>query len=104
VRFALAEYPADCAIGANSEGLYISSSIDALKNKRWWWSGGYMVKTPIFIPWNCLRYGGSTFPLRGYIRFDVPSLKIGFSTIAFFIPRETGQLLLKRVERQISAG
>lgn len=38
VRFPVDEAGADCMLGANSEGLYMSSPIDALeKNKRWSW-------------------------------------------------------------------
>jgi hypothetical protein len=108
VRFVLADYAADCALGANSEGLYISSATPAFPRKPWWaggyvWDGVYMVRTPLFIPWNCLRPVESTLPLADYIRFDVPSLKIGAGCVCFFIPRETGELLLKSAGQQVSS-
>ena len=108
VRFALADYSADCAIGANSDGLYIASAITAFKRLPWWtggymWGGVYMVRRPLFIPWDSLQYSESKPPMRGYIRFDVPSLRIGRSAVCFFIRREIGVQLLSGVGRQVSS-
>jgi hypothetical protein len=102
VRFALAEYPADCALGANREGLYISSSPEAVKKGRWWWSSRYQVKTPFLIPWDRLHFAESALPLRGYIRVDVSTVKTGFSSTCFFIPQEIARPLLTAAGRQIS--
>jgi hypothetical protein len=79
-------------LGANSDGLYMSSSIDALeKNRRWWSFRYYLIRTPIFIPWNCLQIADAKFPMRRHLRFTVPSTKV-----TFFVPQETGRLLLER--------
>jgi hypothetical protein len=89
VRFPLDEASTDCMLGANSDGLYISSSIEALeKSRRWSWRN-YAIRTPIFIPWDCMQIGDAKFPMRGHLRFSVPSNKA-----TFFVPRETGRLLL----------
>src|SRR5271156_1230949 len=74
IRFTLAESGADAAVGANAEGLYVSSS---------------MLTTPVFIPWRDLRHSESTFP--NATRFEVPSLKIGLGCVTFFLPRETAR-------------
>jgi hypothetical protein len=95
VRFPVDEAGTDCVLGANSEGLYMSSSIDALqRNRRWWSFRYYVIRTPIFIPWTCLQIADAKFPLRGFIRFSVPADKA-----TFFVPRETGRMLLTRVGR-----
>lgn len=52
VRFPLDEASTDCMLGANCEGLYLSSSIDALERRRRWSYRYYVIRTPIFIPWN----------------------------------------------------
>ncbi len=99
VRFVLVDYLADCALGADGRGLYIASAIGPFQRKPWWsgaslWGGGYIVRTPMFIPWTCLRCSDARPPLRRYMRFDVPSLKIGLGTVCFFVPRETAEQLL----------
>jgi hypothetical protein len=94
VRFPLDEASTDCMLGANSDGLYISSSIDALEKNRWWSSRYHVISTPIFIPWNYIQIDDAKFPMRGHLRFSVPSNKA-----TFFIPRETGRLLLTNVGR-----
>jgi hypothetical protein len=95
VRFPVDEAGTDCELGANSEGLYMSSSIDALERNRRWWSFRYhVIRTPIFIPWKCLQIADAKFPMRRYLRFSVPANKA-----TFFVPRETGRLLLTRVGR-----
>jgi hypothetical protein len=91
VRFPLDEASTDCMLGANCEGLYLSSSIDALKRRRRWSYRYYVIRTPIFIPWNCMRIGAAKFPMRKHLRFNVPANKA-----TFFVPRETGLLLLSR--------
>jgi hypothetical protein len=93
IRFPLDEASTDSVLGSNSEGLYMSSSIDALnKNKRWSWRY-YVIRTPIFIPWDCIEIHDAKFPMRRYLRFNVPSNKA-----TFFVPRETGrQLLMNRL-------
>jgi len=55
------------------------------------------------ILWHCLRYGEARLPLKGYVRFDVPSLKIGLSAVCFFIPREIGTQLLQGAGQQVSS-
>jgi len=94
VRFPVDEMGTDCMLGANSDGLYMSSSIDALENKRRWSFRYYVIKTPIFIPWNCIQITDAKFPMRRHLRFSVLSTKA-----MFFVPRETGRLLLTSVGR-----
>ena len=95
VRFPVDDAGTDCVLGANSEGLYMWSSIVALqRNRRWWSFRHYVIRTPMFIPWKCLQIGDAKFPLRGYLRFSVPANKA-----TFFVPRETGRMLLTRVGR-----
>jgi hypothetical protein len=88
VRFAPDEMSTDCVLGANGRGLYMSSSVDALEKNRRWSFRYYVIRTPIFIPWNCMQIRDARFPLRGHLRFTVPSNKA-----TFFIPRDTGRLL-----------
>jgi hypothetical protein len=97
VRFPLDEAGTDCALGANAEGLYMSSSIDALERSRRWSFRYYAIRTPLLIPWDSMQISDAKFPLQGQLRFTVPSNK----TI-FFIPRETGKLLLARAGRAMS--
>jgi hypothetical protein len=95
VRFPVDDASTDCMLGANRAGLYISSSIEALEKNRWWSASRYyVIRTPIFVPWNCLQIGDAKFPMRGHLRFNVPSNKA-----TFFIPREIGRLLLTSVGR-----
>jgi len=94
IRFPLDEASTETVLGANSEGLYLSSSIDALKKNRRWSFRYYVIRTPIFIPWNCMQIGDAKFPMRGHLRFSVPSNKANF-----FIPREVGRLLLTSAGR-----
>ena len=96
VRFPLDEASTDCMLGANSRGLYISSSIDALEKSRRWSFRYYAIRTPIFIPWNCLQIGDAKFPMRGHLRFSVSS-----NRATFFVPRETGRLLLATKESSV---
>ncbi len=97
VRFPLDEASTDCLLGANSDGLYMSSSIDALKKSRRWSFRYYVIRKPIFIPWDCMQIGDAKFPMRGYLRFNVSS-----NRATFFIPRETGRRLLTNVGRSVS--
>jgi hypothetical protein len=89
VRFPLDETSTDCALGADSTGLYMSSPIEALEKNRRWSFRYHMIRIPVFIPWNCVRIHAAKWPMRGYLRFDVPSNKA-----TFFVPRETCSLLL----------
>jgi hypothetical protein len=58
------------------------------------WSFRYhVIRTPVFITWNSIQIRDARFPLQGYLRFDVPSNKA-----TFFVPRETGRLLLANVD------
>jgi hypothetical protein len=104
VRFALAEYQAHCSIGANSEGLYIAPSDATLKKARWWHPGYHIIKTPLFIPWGALRYRAAGTPFGAYVRFDVPSLRVGLSPVCFFIRQSDAEPLLANAGRQISRG
>jgi hypothetical protein len=90
VRFPLDERSTDCMLGANGDGLYMSSSVDALEKNRRWSFRYYVIRTPIFIPWNCLQIRDAKFPMAGHLRFSVPSNKA-----IFFIPRQVGRLLLE---------
>jgi hypothetical protein len=90
VRFPMGETGTDCMLGANREGLYISSSPDAVKKSSAWSHRYYAVKTPVFIPWSRLQIRDARFPMRGYLRFRVPSIQA-----TFFVPGDTGNLLLK---------
>ena len=94
VRFPVDEMGTDCMLGASSDGLYLSSSIDALEKNRRWSFRYHVIRTPIFIPWKSMQIGDARFPLRGHLRFTVPSNKT-----TFFIPRETGRLLLASAGR-----
>jgi len=90
IRFSLDEASTDTELGVNGEGLFMSSSSDALiRNKRWSFRY-HVIRTPLFIPWHCLQVRDAKFPMRRYLRFDVPS-----NQATFFIPRETGARLLK---------
>jgi hypothetical protein len=99
VRFPLDEAGTDCVLGANSVGLYVSSSRDAVEKSRRWSHRYYAIRTPIFIPWNCLQIDDARFPMPGCLRFTVPANKA-----TFFVPRETGRLLLTNVGRPMSQG
>jgi len=90
VRFPIGETGTDCLLGADREGLYISSSPDAVKKNKWS-RRYYTLKTPVFIPWSRLQISDAKFPMRSCLRFDVPSIQA-----TFFVPRGTGNLLLKR--------
>jgi hypothetical protein len=54
----------------------------------------YVIRTPIFIPWNCLQIADAKFPMRRHLRFSVPS-----TNAFFFVPLGTGRLLLTSVGR-----
>ena len=94
VRFPVDERGTDCMLGASSDGLYLSSSIDALEKNRRWSFRYHVIRTPIFIPWKSMQIGDAKFPLRGQLRFTVPS-----NNATFFIPREIGKLLLASAGR-----
>ena len=99
IRFPLDEASTETVLGANSEGLYLSSSIDALKKNRRWSFRYYVIRTPIFIPWHCIQIRDAKFPMLRYLRFNVPS-----NRTTFFVPRETGRQLLKHAGRSIPHG
>jgi hypothetical protein len=94
VRFPVDEMGTDCMLGANGDGLYMSSSIEALDKNRRWSFRFYVIRTPLFIPWNCIQISDAKFPMRRHLRFSVPSNKTNF-----FVPRETGRLLLTSARR-----
>jgi hypothetical protein len=96
VRFPLDEAGTDCMLGADRNGLYMSSSIEARESNRKWSFRYYVIKTPILIPWSSLRISDARFPLRGHLRFDVPSNKA-----TFFVTRQVGQLLLAKAGRSL---
>ncbi len=89
----------DCLVGANDEGLYLSSSQAAQERNRWWRPGRRyrVLKTPIFIPWSRLTWANAKFPLRGDLRFTVTR-----SRLCFFLPRENCEAL--RVQARCQAG
>lgn len=89
VRFPVDERGTDCMLGASRDGLYLSSSTEALAASRRWSFRYYAIRTPIFIPWKSLEISDAKFPMRRHLRFKVPSNKA-----IFFVPRETGRLLL----------
>lgn len=61
VRFPVDETGTDCMLGANRDGLYLSSSVEALeKNRRWSWRY-YVTRTPILIPWSCIQISDAKF-------------------------------------------
>jgi hypothetical protein len=99
IRFPLDDASTETVLGANSEGLFMSSSIDAVKKNRRWSFRYYVITTPIFIPWHCIEIRDAKFPMRRYLRFNVHSNKA-----TFFVPRETGRQLLKNASRAISEG
>ena len=94
IRFPVDERGTDCMLGANGDGLYLSSSIEALAASRRWSFRYYAIGTPIFIPWKSLEIGDARFPMRGHLRFTVAPNKA-----IFFVPRETGRLLLASAGR-----
>jgi hypothetical protein len=83
IRFPLDEASSDVVLGANSEGLYMSSFADALKKNRRWSFRYHVIRTPIFIPWHCIEVRDPKFPMVKHLRFDVPSNKA-----TFFVPQE----------------
>ncbi len=99
IRFPLDEASTETVLGASSEGLFMSSSIDALKRNKRWSYRYYVIRTPIFIPWHCIRIRDARFPMLRYLRFNVPSNKA-----TFFVPRATGCQLLKNAGRAIPDG
>ena len=48
VRFPVDEAGTDCMLGANNDGLYMSSSIEALTKKRRWSFRYYVIRTPLW--------------------------------------------------------
>lgn len=66
-------------------------------SKRWMGKSYYVIRTPIFIPWDQMQYCEAKFPLHNYVRFTVPSNKA-----TLFVPRETADLLLGRAGRRLS--
>jgi hypothetical protein len=94
MRFPLDEASTDAVLGSNSEGLYMSSSIEAMKKSRRWSGRYYVIRTPLFIPWGHIRISDAKFPMRSYLRFNVPSNKANF-----FVPRETGRQLVENAGR-----
>jgi hypothetical protein len=90
IRFPVDELSTDTVLGSNGEGLYMSSSIEAVNKSRRWSFRYYSIRTPIFIPWDCIQIADAKFPMRRYLRFHVPSNKA-----TFFVPRETGRQLLR---------
>jgi hypothetical protein len=94
IRFPVDERGTECMLGACSDGLYLSSSIEALEASRRWSFRYYAIRTPILIPWKSLEVGDAKFPMRGHLRFTVPS-----NRAIFFVPRETGRLLLASAGR-----
>jgi hypothetical protein len=99
IRFPLDEEGTDAVLGANGEGLYLSSSADALDRNRRWAFRYYAIRTPIFIPWGSIRIHDARFPMRKYLRFNVRS-----SGATFFVPREAGRRLLGNAGRTLSPG
>lgn len=99
VRFPLDEMGTECVLGADSQGLYMSSSTDALKRNRRWSFRYHVIRIPIFIPWNRMKIGDAKFPMRRHLRFSVLSNKA-----TFFIPRETGLKLLTSVGQSCRNG
>jgi hypothetical protein len=97
VRFPTDEAGTDCLLGVNSEGLYMSSSVEAVRKRAWWSSSRrYVIRTPLLIPWLYLEIEEAKFPMHGHLRFNVTS-----NGTVFFVPRETGNLLLRSVGRAI---
>ncbi len=104
VRFALEEYQAHCSIGANADGLYIAPSAETLRRRHWWKPWHYVIGAPLFIPWTALQYHALDTPFGAYVRFDVPSLRVGRSPVCFFIRRKDAEPLLASVGRQVPPG
>jgi hypothetical protein len=48
VRFPVDEAGTDCMLGVNNDGLYMSSSIEALAKKRRWSFRYYVIRTPLW--------------------------------------------------------
>ena len=99
IRFPLDESSTDTMLGADSDGLFMSSSIDALKQNRRWSYRYHVIRTPIFIPWNRIQIRDAKFPMLKYLRFNVPSNKA-----TFFVPREAGRRLLNTAGRSTAHG
>jgi hypothetical protein len=94
LRFPLDDTSTECMLGANGDGLYLSSSNEALERNRRWSFRYHVIATPIFIPWDCVQVSDARFPMRGHLRFSVPS-----NHAIFFIPRDTARQLLASVGR-----
>jgi len=99
IRFPLDEASTDTMLGANSEGLFMTSSSDALKKNRHWSFRYHAIRIPIFIPWQCVQIRDAKFPMLKYLRFNVASNKA-----TFFVPREAGRRLLKAAGRSMTDG
>ncbi len=104
IRFPLAEYRAHCAIGANTQGLYIAPSAASLNKGKWWHPGYHIIKTPLFIPWAALECHAASMPFGAQARFDVPSLRVGLSPVCFFMPLTDAEPLLAGARRHVSPG
>jgi hypothetical protein len=96
IRFPLGEAQTDCLVGADGAGLYLTSSEEARARSRWsiHWRHYYVLRTPLFIPWEQLEYAQARFPLKQSVRFAVPVNKA-----VFFMPRAAAERLLQRAGR-----
>jgi hypothetical protein len=75
VRFPLDEASTDCMLGANSRGLYISSSIDALEKSRRWSFRYYASEHPSLFLGIACKSAMRNFRCEG--TFDSACLQIG---------------------------
>lgn len=72
-----------CSIGANTSGIYMSRPSNLSRNS-WALSWKYgpnipdLLREPIFIPWENLRYRRTRVVFKEYMRFDLALLKISF--------------------------
>jgi hypothetical protein len=99
IRFVADEASTPCGVRLTPAGWYMCRPPSAVA-RRYSISGVPYLKRPVLIPWTLLEYHYGRFPLRGWLRFDVPSAKA-----TFFIRQRVAMDLLRDAGRPLpSAG
>jgi hypothetical protein len=95
IRFPIEEADTPCLVRAMPAGWYMASSAE-LVAKLHWTSGVPYLKQPVLIPWGLLEYRLAKFPLRRWLRFDIPSAKV-----TFFVRRSVATAVLREAGRPL---
>jgi hypothetical protein len=64
-----------CQVGADETGVYLTCPPGSSRTRfstSWIGGSAALVKAPILVPWNALRFRRKRFLLKECIRFDVP--------------------------------